>query len=56
MRRLADRLDVRAPSLYWHVDTKDDVIDLAVDAIFGDPPDHTRTADWRTHIVAVLSG
>ena len=40
MRRLADRLAVVAPSLYWHVETKDDVIDLAVDAIFGEaePP------------------
>ncbi|WP_246019160.1 TetR/AcrR family transcriptional regulator [Saccharothrix australiensis] len=38
MRRLADRLAVAAPSLYWHVDTKDDVIDLAVDAIFGEVP------------------
>ncbi|MFF0725592.1 TetR/AcrR family transcriptional regulator C-terminal domain-containing protein [Streptomyces sp. NPDC004134] len=40
MRRLADRLAVVAPSLYWHVDTKDDVVDLAVDAIFGEvePP------------------
>ncbi len=56
MRRLADRLDVVAPSLYWHVDTKDDVIDLAVDAIFGAPPPAVGQAShWRDGIGAVLA-
>lgn len=56
MRRLAERLRAGAPSLYWHVDTKDDVIDLAVDAIFGEaPPGVDRDADWRTAITAVLT-
>jgi AcrR family transcriptional regulator len=56
MRRLAERLDVVAPSLYWHVDTKDDVIDLAVDAIFGTPPPEVgRASDWRDDITAVLT-
>ncbi|WP_407560292.1 TetR/AcrR family transcriptional regulator C-terminal domain-containing protein [Streptomyces sp. 184] len=63
MRRLADRLAVVAPSLYWHVDTKDDVIDLAVDAIFGEaepaagvPPGGTPAGagDWRDDVAAVL--
>ncbi|WP_181791109.1 TetR/AcrR family transcriptional regulator C-terminal domain-containing protein [Streptomyces phytophilus] len=60
MRRLADRLAVVAPSLYWHVETKDDVIDLAVDAIFGEtePPAAAGTADpaagWRADVAAVL--
>lgn len=59
MRRLADRLAVVAPSLYWHVDTKDDVIDLAVDAIFGEARagtarDAARGADWRADVAAVL--
>lgn len=59
MRRLAERLQVGATTLYWHVATKDDVIDLAVDAIFGETPvpDHhaddprdditTLVNDWR---------
>ncbi|MFF8960243.1 TetR/AcrR family transcriptional regulator [Streptomyces sp. NPDC014894] len=38
MRRLAERLQVGATTLYWHVATKDDVIDLAVDEIFGETP------------------
>ncbi len=28
MRRLAQRLDVTSTALYWHVETKDDVLDL----------------------------
>ncbi|MEE3917797.1 TetR family transcriptional regulator [Micromonospora sp. BRA006-A] len=36
MRLLAQRLDVTATALYWHVKTKDDVLDLAVDRVFGD--------------------
>ncbi|MEV1121084.1 TetR/AcrR family transcriptional regulator C-terminal domain-containing protein [Actinosynnema sp. NPDC049800] len=47
MRRLAERLDVAPPTLYWHVKTKDDVLDLAVDAIFAEVrvPDGGEWAD-----------
>jgi AcrR family transcriptional regulator len=38
MRRLAERLGAGPTTLYWHVRTKDDVLDLALDAIFGDVP------------------
>lgn len=38
MRRLAQRLEAGPTTLYWHVDTKDDVLDLALDAIFGEVP------------------
>ncbi|MEV0612624.1 TetR/AcrR family transcriptional regulator C-terminal domain-containing protein [Nonomuraea sp. NPDC050404] len=34
MRRLAERLDTGSTTLYWHVKTKDDVLDLALDAVF----------------------
>lgn len=36
MRSLAEALDVTATALYWHVNTKDDVLDLAFDHIFGE--------------------
>ncbi|WP_246256791.1 TetR/AcrR family transcriptional regulator C-terminal domain-containing protein [Amycolatopsis anabasis] len=56
MRRLADRLGIVAPSLYWHVDTKDDVIDLAVDAIFGEaPPGTPKASGWRANVTEVLT-
>ncbi|MFC6018668.1 TetR/AcrR family transcriptional regulator [Plantactinospora solaniradicis] len=36
MRRLAEHLDAGSTTLYWHVATKDDVVDLALDHIFGE--------------------
>lgn len=57
MRRLAEHLGVGTTTLYWHVDTKDDVIDLAVDAVFGEAPvPATHTGDWRADIVTLLTG
>lgn len=34
MRRLAAELGVTAMSLYWYVDTKDDLLELALDSVF----------------------
>jgi AcrR family transcriptional regulator len=48
MRRLAERLEVAPLTLYWHVKTKDEVLDLAVDAIFAEVTIPGRTTDWRT--------
>ncbi|MEE1803603.1 TetR/AcrR family transcriptional regulator C-terminal domain-containing protein [Streptomyces sp. JV176] len=53
MRRLAAELGVTAMSLYWYVDTKDDLLELALDAVFGDVrvPDLTdEDADWRDQL------
>jgi AcrR family transcriptional regulator len=47
MRRLAQALDVTATALYWHVRTKEDVLDLALDQIFDDVPLADPTPDWR---------
>ncbi|MEU8283276.1 TetR/AcrR family transcriptional regulator C-terminal domain-containing protein [Micromonospora sp. NPDC048905] len=46
MRCLAQQLDVTATALYWHVKTKDDVLDLAVDRIFGDVPIPDVSDNW----------
>ncbi len=46
MRGLAERLSVAPPTLYWHVKTKDDVLDLALDAIFAEVAIPGRTGDW----------
>ncbi|WP_240686795.1 TetR/AcrR family transcriptional regulator C-terminal domain-containing protein [Amycolatopsis suaedae] len=55
MRRLAERLAISAPSLYWHVDTKDDVLDLAVDAIFGELTPAPRDDGWRANVTEVIT-
>jgi AcrR family transcriptional regulator len=48
MRKLAARLGSGATSLYWHVQTKDDLIELVVDETYGevDVPD-AALAGWR---------
>lgn len=48
MRRLGTRLDAGATSLYWYVRKKDDLLELAIDAILGEIelPD-LETVGWR---------
>ncbi|GAA1140166.1 TetR/AcrR family transcriptional regulator C-terminal domain-containing protein [Kribbella jejuensis] len=49
MRKLAAKLDSGATSLYWHVPTKDDLIDLLIDEVWGeiDVPE-PELAGWRS--------
>jgi AcrR family transcriptional regulator len=52
MRKLAAELEVTPMSVYWYVDNKDELLELALDAAFGEmrvPPleDH---GDWRRHL------
>ncbi|MEU0933812.1 TetR/AcrR family transcriptional regulator C-terminal domain-containing protein [Embleya sp. NPDC005971] len=57
MRRLAERLGSGVTTLYWHVDTKIDVVDLALDAIFAETPLPAPAPDpdaWQADIVALL--
>lgn len=55
MRRLAERLGAGSTTLYWHVKTKDDVLDLALDHVFGevDLPE-PGAADWRGSVAALI--
>lgn len=50
MRRLGARLDAGAPSLYWHVSNKDELLKLAVDEVFGEvtAPDPDDPVGWRS--------
>ncbi|MBT2507392.1 TetR/AcrR family transcriptional regulator C-terminal domain-containing protein [Streptomyces sp. ISL-98] len=50
MRRLATELNVTAMSVYWYVDTKDDLLELALDSVFSEitPPD--EAGDWRDRL------
>ena len=56
MRRLADRLGSGAMSLYWHVDSKEAVFDLALDSVleYRGPPQLTESQDWRGEVVHML--
>lgn len=56
MRRLADRLGSGAMSLYWHVSNKDEVLDLALDAVLACPvrPEPAGPAGWTGDVVDML--
>ena len=59
MRRLAAELNVTAMSVYWYVDTKDDLLELALDAALGELPLPSPGAageDWRVQLRALASG
>ncbi len=56
MRKLADRVGSGAMSLYWYVDNKETVFDLALDSVLeyrGLPQDAGRQ-DWRGDVVHML--
>ncbi|MER6789235.1 TetR/AcrR family transcriptional regulator [Streptomyces sp. NPDC000658] len=59
MRRLAAELNVTAMSVYWYVDTKDDLLELALDTAFGEledlPDPQDEDADWREQIRALAT-
>ncbi|MEW2129304.1 TetR/AcrR family transcriptional regulator [Streptomyces sp. NPDC005435] len=58
MRRLAAELNVTAMSLYWYVDTKDDLLELALDVAFGElplPDFEDAGADWRDQLRALAT-
>ncbi|HSE10648.1 MAG TPA: TetR/AcrR family transcriptional regulator [Nocardioidaceae bacterium] len=48
MRKLAERLDVEAMSLYHHVANKEAILDGMVDAVFGEIELPSADVDWRT--------
>ncbi|MEU9980312.1 TetR/AcrR family transcriptional regulator C-terminal domain-containing protein [Streptomyces sp. NPDC050856] len=58
MRRLAAELNVTAMSVYWYVDTKDDLLELAIDRVFGelDLPDPAAGDDWRVQLRRLAAG
>ncbi|MGN9791538.1 TetR/AcrR family transcriptional regulator [Streptomyces sp. OZ13] len=59
MRKLAAELNVTAMSVYWYVDTKDDLLELALDAVFGTvslPDTDEDPNDWREQLRALAAG
>ena len=47
MRRLAEQLDVKPMSLYYHVANKDDILDGIVDIVFSEISLPRTGADWK---------
>jgi AcrR family transcriptional regulator len=56
MRSLGQRLGAGATSLYRHVASKDELIELVVDEVYGEleVPAVTDPADWRQALVTVM--
>lgn len=55
IRKLAARLNAGATSLYWHVETRDDVLELALDSVLGEIPLPTEALEWDKELVRFLT-
>ena len=53
MRALADRLQVKAASLYWHVRDRGELLELLAEAILEGVPRTRARATWRETVVAI---
>lgn len=53
-RRLAARLGVQSPTLYWHVKNKAELLDLVAEAICADTPEPDASAPWREQVTSGL--
>jgi AcrR family transcriptional regulator len=56
MRRVADELDTGAASLYWHVGSKDGLLDLIFDEVIGEQVDEVPDPDpprWQEQLKEV---
>ena len=55
IRKLAERLNAGATSLYWHVETRDDVLELALDSVLGEISLPTESLEWDKELVRLLT-
>jgi hypothetical protein len=51
MRALADKLEVKAASLYWHVRDRRELIELLADSILNTVPATHRPSPWRQAVL-----
>src|ERR1700738_4889800 len=51
MRRLADRLNVKAASLYWHVRDRRELVELLADSILASVWATHRQSGWRQGVL-----
>ncbi|HET7247731.1 MAG TPA: TetR/AcrR family transcriptional regulator [Streptosporangiaceae bacterium] len=52
MRRIARELGSGTMSLYWHVASKDELLDMMIDAIIGEAQAPEPSGDWRADLRA----
>lgn len=50
MRKVAAELGVKAASLYWHVRSKEQLLDLLTDELMADAEPPPRQGDWREQL------
>ncbi len=55
MRALADRLAVKAASLYWHVRDRRELLDLLAESILEDVSLPAPSGSWRTGVLATAA-
>src|SRR5262245_32987625 len=55
MRPLADRLQVKAASLYWHVRDRDELLELLAAALLAEVRPSPAGAGWREDALAVCT-
>ena len=55
MRALADRLDVKAASLYWHVRDRRELLELLAESILDSVKRPRRGAGWRPWVLATAA-
>lgn len=53
MRRIARELNAGAMSLYWHIESKDELLDLMLDAVEAEQEVAAPTGNWRTDLRAM---
>lgn len=52
MRALADRLEVKAASLYWHVRDRRELLDMLAESVLDSVQTPRRRGSWRANVVA----
>lgn len=50
MRKLAQALEIKSPSLYWHVRSKEELYDLIIDTVYGKCPLPDETLAWDARL------
>ncbi|GIH14292.1 TetR/AcrR family transcriptional regulator [Rugosimonospora africana] len=55
-RKLAARLGIKSPSLYWHVKGKEELFALVIDYVVGQCELPSRRAGWRSQLQTIGHG